>query len=500
MFELMIRWQKPVLIFAGIMMALFFGMTDVFRSGSRSGDGRVDESGITMEERRSVLTKLRIREIVFGEDIPSDQLDATIQSYVSNLRKAQAANLKVPDEQVRRTILNQFGGEKRYRQFVQRLKAQNGVRIGELEETIRDTILFQQLYQFQSLSVYVTGAEVKELFHDRFDTVDYEVFRINREFVEVPESELTEEKVKNYYEANKESELFMEPEKVKVAYLFLDPALLKTSEPGDAELRQYYNLNRSNYPSWEHQEEVEPYFAVIDKLRNDWVSEQQRDLARMLLRRIDVELIINPDFDAAYAKFSKMEGGYQHLVKGVTQPFSRDATMVEPLGVASDLIRLVFSDPPQNYGGPLETSSGIYLYHLVDRTEKRLLSFEEARETAEENLAREKRTEATQKVAEDLAAELKSTSDWGSIDISERVAIQYSSEPDTPLMTREAAFAAQMEPGVVSEPFQISDGLAIVRLIERKAAPEEEMDEEIASRLREDAMQRKMQALQYTIQ
>ncbi|MBF0246340.1 MAG: hypothetical protein HQL31_13930, partial [Planctomycetes bacterium] len=64
MFEFMIKWQRPLLIVAGVVMALFFGLGGIMDLYTNSGgEAPSYNDGMSVNERREIFEKLKIRSL-----------------------------------------------------------------------------------------------------------------------------------------------------------------------------------------------------------------------------------------------------------------------------------------------------------------------------------------------------------------------------------------------------------------------------------------------------
>lgn len=468
MFQLLIKWQIPVMMIAGISTALLFGLGDI----SSSFTGQTAESGpVSPEMRQDIVNKLKLQRIMNNRDIPGDQWDAMIAMYAKNLNDAKRDGIAVSDEEVRKFILTQFKTKEQYMQVLKALE-NVGASPSLVEAYFRDQILFQKQGMMPMLAAYVTKAEIEAEYHRRNDTLKYDVVKVDTTKVVVDDT-ITDEQITEYYqEHGATAQEFQEPEKVKLNYLFINKEKVSITDLSEENLRQYYNLNRDKYPSSEFPEEAEPYFDVKERVEKNYIDSQRTKTAERILNKID-DVVLNQestDINAAYEEAKKSDASFSVVEVGQTDFFSSREYSIEPFGFVYDITRSVFGDDAKDYDAVKEGSNGFYSYQVAERKAQRTKTQDESIELIKEKILDQRREAKAKELADTWKIKLAETKDWSGLDLTKETAVSFYQDEVQGAEDTLAAEALKKGLNIITDVVEFNTAYHIVRLTDKIAA------------------------------
>ncbi len=399
------------------------------------------------------------------------------------LAEAKRLGIKASDAEVRERILalpafnenGQFIGDQRYRQL---LRMQNPpMRPDEFEDQIRRSIIAEKLQAALTGWVTVADSDVVAEFKKRNEKVKLAVVNFPadkfRESTVVSDAE-----VAKYFDEHKES--YRIPEKRKVRYLLIDQESLrqKATVTGQ-QIERAYNDNIQQYST---PEQVRASHILLKTEGKDdaAVKRQAEDLLAQIKK--------GANFEELAKKYSQDEasaakgGDLDFFSKGQMVPeFDKVAFDLQP-GQLSDLVK-------SSYG-----------YHIIKVTDKRAASqksLAEVRAQIEDQLKWEQAQTAAQKLADQVAAELKKPSDFESVSRarglqSGETGLFQQDEPIAgigmaPAVSQEAF---RMKEGEVSEPLRTPQGYAFITVTGKQAPYLPKLDE-VKSKVRDDVAKQK---------
>jgi len=379
--------------------------------------------------------------------------------------EAKASGLGVTDEELVEAISRfpvfqeegRFIGSDRYRQILQ----YSGMTTQDFEDSMRRDILSQKFRYVVTDGVQATSAEVRQEFEDTNLTVrvDYVVF----DPAEVRIGDISDEKLREYFDENQET--FREPEKRKIKYteIYLNPDDLEvTPEQVEAELS-----------SVTAEEQVRARHILIDLTDGE-------EAARKEAQRILREIRGGANFEALARKYSKdsssaLRGGdLGFFARGRMVPeFEVAAFSLEP-GEVSDLIRTPFG------------------FHIIKKIAETGTDKESQRSVAEYQA----RLKESEKEAAALAEQIiQSARNEGGLD---QAALAHSLDVVTtdyfestsgiPGLDVGADFVQEvfsLSPGELTKPYSAGGVYVVAQLEDTKAARLPEL-EEIRSKVAED--------------
>lgn len=282
-----------------------------------------------------------------------------------------------------------------------------------------------------------------------------------------------QEAVERYY--NENPERFTTPERLQVAYLRLDPALLEADiDVRDEEVREHYEVNIQRY--------AEPELRSVRQLLITGNAEDAEGRIRELRARLDA----GAEFGELAREFSEDSlsasrgGDLGRIARGDLDPV---------------LETVIFSLPEGLISQPVETRLGWHVIEVTAIEPSRAQPFEEVREGVERDL-RDRRAEQRQiqildnllsqtfENPDSLAPAARATgldirvSDWFTRESGEGIA---ALRP-----VRETAFSSAVRnDGRNSEAVDLPDGSTLVLRLEQRQEPSLRPIDEVAAEIRE---------------
>jgi peptidyl-prolyl cis-trans isomerase D len=281
-------------------------------------------------------------------------------------------------------------------------------------------------------------------------------------------------------------ESFRLPERRSVDFLLVDRAQIQdTLTVGDDEIETYYNENAEEFT---RQEEVQARHILL-RTGEDRTAEAARDEIAAIRNRLDS----GESFDAIAREVSDDTGS---AAQGGDLGFFGRGQMVGPFEDAA------FGAQPGDVVGPVETTFGLHLIEVLDRTEAGQQPLAEVAGAIRAQLLGERSTAAAQSKASELGERIRNEgidteeglraladAETGVTILSTEPFSQDDSVPGIGRMPAFTAAAFALEEGGVSEPVRVPQGWALLRLtgIEPSRLPElEEVSTDIVEALRGD--------------
>jgi len=390
-------WLAVVIVVMLIIPFAFWGINYYFGQGGDIVAAEVNGSKILLRDYQ--LTYQRIREqyerqggnVANHEDkLKKQTIDTLInRELLSQLKKDM--NLTVSDSQVRQTIMSisAFRGEDGFdSDLYKRYLAAAGYTPAVFEAQVRQDMTSEQLQAGIIESSFVTNAAVDRIakLNDQTRDLDYTFVP----FKDVVKNiQVTDAEVKQYYEQHDQE--FMEPEKVRIAYIDLSREELAKKVPvTDDALKSFYQNHKENYTVAE-QRKVDQVLVSAGKNPSD------EALARAKVRAEEIkkELESGKSVEDLAKEKSKKEPGisvdisqFGYLAKGVLDP---------------KVDKAVFSMKKGEVGGPIRTDSGFHVVVVEDIKGGQASSFEEVRDQVEKDYRIDKADKKFYDLADKLA-------------------------------------------------------------------------------------------------
>jgi peptidyl-prolyl cis-trans isomerase D len=389
--------------------------------------------------------------------------------------EARRAGLAVGDAEVRAAILEfpmlqdstgGFVGEETYQRF---LRA-NGYTAREFEAVVREDLLVQRFSALLATSVAIPDARLERAWRERNERVElrYLLSPAARHQAAVS---LDRAAVEAYFAAHREE--FRLPDQRVVDYLLVDQAKLAAGLAVErADLERAYAERRGEF---EQPEQVAARHILIK-------VDDTRDAAeaRRVMERIRARLARGESFEALARELSEDPGSRER--GGDLGRFGR-GQMVPPFEQAA------FGAAPGEIVGPVETSFGLHLIEVRERSAARTQPFAEVEGRLRAELSQARAAELAETRAKALAARLareKPADEAGWQALADGAEVLWLTTPPfgeseaVPGIGRNPEFAAaafSLAAGERSEPVKVARGWAILRLREEKPARSPELAE-----------------------
>jgi peptidyl-prolyl cis-trans isomerase D len=401
----------------------------------------------------------------------------------ASLAEAKRLGVKASDAEVRERILalpafqenGQFIGDERYRQL---LRMQTPpMRPDEFEDQVRRSIVSEKLQAALTGWMTVSDADVVGEFKKRNEKVKLAVVNFPADkFREAAVA--TDAEVAKHFEDHKES--YRIPEKRKVRYLVLDQeSLRQKATVGGQQIERYYNDNIQQYST---PEQVRASHILLKTEGKDdaAVKKQAEDLLAQIKK--------GANFEELAKKHSQDEGS---AVKGGDLDFFNKGAMVP------EFDKVAFELQPGQMSDVVKSQYG---YHIIKVTDKRAptqKTLAEVRTQIEDTLKYEQAQTAAQKLADQVAAELKKPADFDTVARARGLQAGESGlfQQDEPIAgigmspaVSQAAF--QLKDGEVSEALRTPQGYAFVTLTGKQAPYLPKLDE-VKSKVRDEVLKQK---------
>ena len=368
--------------------------------------------------------------------------------------------------------------------YVSRLR-RLGYLVPEWEQGIRDDILVGKLQDVLSQTIYVAASEVQEAYRDQVERAKIKYIQLARERFAARVS-VDPADVDQYFETHlADYEL---PEQRRIGYLSVHTrALRATLEIQEEELRAYYDSQREEFT----QEERVRARHILLIAEDDGVLPAVRQRLEALRRRIES----GEDFGALAREYSEDEesrdraGELGFFSRGRYTPALEDAAFGGQVG---ELL------------GPIETKLAnqtlLSLIEVQAHQEGGLQGYQQVKPAIRSRLLSERSRERSEALAHELSGRVDSENLSGD-DLRELAASVEGATFETPAPfgrndniagigrgTELTTTAFSLQPGEISDPFELTNGWALVYLeeiIEPRVPSLDEVEAEVRDAVRE---------------
>ncbi len=488
-----LKWSLALVIFAFVFLYVP-GLMDQTGGAGLPTDviARVGDQEISLAEFQQIYTRqLQAYRLESGGEISEEVLRSLgidrqiLQQMIDGhaaLAEAQRLGLEVSNAEVRERILTlpafqidgQFIGEASYRQLLQQQRPPLSPR--QFEEEIRSEILVNRLQEAVTGWVRVSDAEVADEHRRRNERVRVDVVAFRAaDFRDAVEA--TDDDVSLLFA--EESATYEIPEKRRLRFLLVDQtAIFDSLVLTDDELRQYYNVNLSQYQT-PGQVRASHILLRVDG-DDEAVAARAAELA--------AEARAGADFAELAREHSEDETNAEN--GGDLGPFGRGRMVPEFENAAFALAAGEISDPVRSPFG----------YHVINVTEKQeevTQPFAEVRGAIENILKRERSSSRATALARAIAAEATTPETLERAASARGYELQESGfaargEPilGLGLAQEVSAQAFAIEPSAVAGPIPTPSGPAFVTVIDIQDPYIPELDE-VREQVREDVIRKK---------
>ncbi|AOE49347.1 SurA N-terminal domain-containing protein [Kangiella sediminilitoris] len=390
--------NSPIMKFVMFIIIVFFIGAGYFGANMFGGDpnriAEVDGVSISSQRVQSQIDQMRQRDgQAFEQRYPTEasreQLRQTIAQQLINsevivagvARAGFAASEEQVKEWIRTNEIFQINGEYSARQAREILR-QNGMSEDRLAEMAREEIAREQLQNGLTSSGFALSNEVATLYRLQEQSRDVRVLR-------VPISAFTEsvdfgdEAINEYYQNNQSQ--FQQPEQINLKYVRLSVENLieeNKSDVTEEQIEAFYEAQKSNY---QEVGEIQVAHILIDNSVENAKSKAEQLLEQLKQGADFAQLAEENSSDT----FSAENGGQLDWVDAVEQSdesagtgwapeFEQAALSLESRGDISDIV---------------ETSFGFHIIKLLDKRPGSTTPLEEVRDDIITELAEEAATE-----------------------------------------------------------------------------------------------------------
>lgn len=314
-------------------------------------------------------------------------------------QNAKELGINVTDEELRDAITTnpafqidgEFIGYDAYRNFVQQgLKEQ----VGEFEQKYKEELLAQKLINFINQTVKITDEELKNLYRIQNERVKISYVKITPDNYK-DQVKLSDEQLKQYYEANKSN--YNSPQLRKIKYVKLTQEdFEKGVKITEDEVKAFYNTFKNEYT--EEDGKIKDYDEIKDDIRSQLVSSRADSLETEFLENLDKNLQ-SSSIDEIASKLGDIK-----TVELTIDPKSISDNKDMPAPVV-----LKIDSAKKGDKFHVEVLSNIWLVQLDDITESKMLSFEEAKNLVSDDLVKIKAKELAKTQASKIYDQLKNS-------------------------------------------------------------------------------------------
>jgi peptidyl-prolyl cis-trans isomerase D len=489
-----LKWSLAIVVVSFVLLYIPTFMRDGAQgAASNSVVADVDGREITAAQfRRVYQQQMQAYRQSYGANVDDKLLkqlgidQRIVQQMIqeeASLAEAVRLGIRASDAEIRERILSlpafqengQFIGDQRYRQL---LRMQTPpMRPDEFEDQVRRSIIVEKLQAALTGWMTVADSDVVTEFKKRNEKIKVQVANFPadkfREGVVATDAE-----VAKHFEEHKES--YRIPEKRKVRYLTIDQeALRQRATVTGQQIERTYNDNIQQYST---PEQVRASHILLKTEGKDDAAVKKQ--AEELLAKIKA----GADFAELAKKSSQDEGS---AVKGGDLDFFNKGQMVPEFDKAA------FSMQPGQLSDLVKSTYGYHIIKVTDKKPASTKTLAEVRAQIEDQLKYEQAQTAAQKLADQVAGELKKPADFDTVARARGLKGGESGLflPDEPIAgigmapsVNQQAF--QMKQGDVSEPLRTPQGYAFITVTGKQDPYIPKLDE-VKSKVRDAVLKLK---------
>lgn len=465
-----LKWSLGIVVVAFVLLYIPSFLTPA-GVGAAPGDviATVEGRPITVAKYQLIYNQ-QVQQLrsAYGENL-SDQLlrqmgvsQQVVQQLIDEeavLVEARRRGVEVNDGELRARIFRvpglqengRFVGAERYRQILAMQRPP--MREPEFEAELRRALIAEKLQGAVTGWMQVTDQEADQEYRRRNERVKLELATFTatqfRTGIEPSDDEMTA-----YFTANTEN--YRVPEKRRVRYLSIDAEVLRntmTTTPVEVEAR--YRQNIQTYMTPEQVRASHILFATADK---------DEATVRATAERVLQQARDGADFAALARQHSDDEsnkalgGDLDYFGRGAMVPAFDDAVFAMEPGQTSELV---------------QTEYGFHIIRLVDKRPATTRTLDEVRPQLEDQIKFEKAQAEAQRLAADIAGEIRTPADLDRVAGARGLAVGDSGlfSRDEPLAglgfaPTVSAEAFGLETGAVSGQLNTPTGFAFIALTE----------------------------------
>jgi len=490
-----LKWSLAIVVVSFVLLYIpSFLREGAGAAGNNSVVAEVEGREITAQQfRRVYQQQMQAYRQSYGGNVDERLLkqlgidQRIVQQMIqeeASLAEADRLGITASDAEVRERILalpafqdnGQFIGDARYRQILQ---MQNPpMRPADFEDQVRRSIVSEKLQAALTGWITVSDADVQQEFKKRNEKVKLAVVNFPadkfREGLQASDADISK-----YFDDHKDS--YRVGEKRKVRYLTIDQEAMrqKVAVTGQ-QIERAYNDNIQQYSTPE-QVRASHILLKTDGKDDAAVKKQAEDLIGQIKK--------GADFAELAKKYSQDEGSAK---KGGDLDYFPHGQMVKEFDDVAFKLK-----PGEMSDEPVKSQFGYHIIKVVDKKPATQKSLADVHGQIEDQLKYEQAQSEAQKIADQVASELKKPGDFDKV---ARAHGLRSGEtgfflPDEPIAGIGMAPAVgqeafQMKQGEVSDPIRTPTGFAFVTVTGKQDPYIPKLDE-VKTKVREDVLKQK---------
>ena len=488
-----LKWSLVLVVLAFIALYIPASNDPANGAGLNQAVATVEGSDVTVGEfRQAYARQMQAYRSAYGANMDESLLrqlgidQRIVQQLIEeeiSVAEAKRLGVTATDEEVRQRILlipsfqenGQFIGYDRYRQMLQ---MQNPpVREADFEDQVRRSITMEKLQAALTNWISIPDAEVEAEFKKRNEKVKLAVVSFPADkFREAAQA--SDQEVAAWFEGHKDD--YRIAEKRKIKYALLDVQTIRDRivvTPSD--VQRYYEDNAQQYSTPEQVRASHILLKTEGKNEAD-VKKLADDLA--------AKAKAGADFAALAKQYSEDDS---NNTKGGDLDFFGRGQMVQ------EFDNVAFSLPPGQVSDPFKTSFGYHVVKVADKRAATSRPLAEVQSQIEDQIKWQRAQDEAQKIADDIASQLKTPADLDSVAKPRGLTVSESGffardEPIAGLGMAPAAAeqAFTLKDGEVSSAIRTPQGFTFITVAGKQDAYVPKL-EEVTGRVRDDVLKNK---------
>ena len=467
-----------VLSFIGTIFLVWGKGEEGFSTGGTGYAAKVDRTTISLEQYQNAYQQLRdIYQQLFSQaggltpelekqlNIRQAAMDRLIEGVLLS-KGSKELGIKVSKDEVAAAIAAmpafQRNGQFDLGLYQQTLKMSR-ITPRDFEGGQKNDLMIAKTRKAIMDKVQVSDDDAKAQYHKERDRIvlTYASFSAADLAAQI---KLSDAELEQYLEQN--ADRFKSPEKVSISYLLLDPSTQVASQQLTGEEQEsFYRKNLDRYLGTDNS--PLPYETVKARVLAD---AKRNKAAKSLFEK------------AADTLYQNLKTGDLQLIAGKLGVKTTDTSLftatAPPQGLAGEaaLLKKAFELKAGEFGGPLETTKGIYLFKVKEKKAAERLPLAQVRSTVEQQLRAIKAAELARQRAVEGQKQLATTNLIG-LKLQDTPSFGYSAQGELPgigtsVALMESVFKLTNTAPALEEPILIANRWYAVRLKQRTAAAE----------------------------
>ena len=532
--------RKTFAVFTGAIIISFvlyfspgFNFLDMIRgAGSSESETPVilgkkvgEQEIVSSVDSFSIIMSLSSPGFNINNSYMRNDADMIALERIMMLRAARERNILVGDAEVADYLRAIPGFQKdgkfdtaTFEQFVKQYLVPFRYSKQDLDRAVREQLAIERLYNEIGSGIITTPEEVRQAFNTRFEKFKVKNLKFRAEnysdkvaadekTVEtffINANSVSEEKVRQYYEANKDKfkgkggvlpldmvaesikktlEKYRIPPKFKAKFVRFNYAgYEKSVSVTEEKIKQYYEANKDKF---KEKDEIPPLDKVADKIKKSLSADE----AKILAIKDAQAFAVDAYQDTADLKTQKavMDGfaavaEKKNLKVYETDFFSSEDSLLKNVGREPEFAMAVsqlFADQPVS--DAIQGNNACFVACMTDKEESRSAKFEEVKDKVKKDYMAEKSLSLAKEDSRNTALKISEAVDAAKNTDALLAEFKFEEMPEFDMMTppKEAdgpvisELAASTKPGKVSEVKDTSYG-SIFIFVEKKTLPSEQ--------------------------